>query len=356
VDGLLTARVAVQSPKYVNDGPQRAAFYQKLEERLGALPGVERVALSASLPVWQFGSSSSRVVEELPEPPPDQVPLVYFEPVSPQYFETLGVRLLEGRAFTADDTVDRPRVVIVNETMARHFWPSESPIGKRIGGSDAEHREWEEVVGVVSDVGFPASLGQPDTPFQAFYPLAAHPPSVSVAVSLRTSMAPEALGNAVRQAVAEVDPGQAVFRIQTARSLVDQSLGSISLVGTLLGVFAALGLVLAVIGIYGVTSYSVAQRTGEIGIRMALGAQRRDVLWLVLGTGARLSLLGALLGGGGGLAVAVLLEAVIPALPTRDPWTFVSIALALIAVTLAACYLPARRATRVDPLVALRHE
>ena len=279
--------------------------------------------------------------------------------MSTQYFETLGVGLLEGRAFTADDTAERPRVVIVNETMARHFWPGESPIGKRIGraaSSAGEDRRWEEVVGVVSDVGFPGSLGEPDTGFQAFYPLAAHPPWGGVALTLRTSAAPEALGNALRQAVAEVDPGQAVFRIQTARGLVDQSLGSISLLGTLLGAFAALGLVLAVIGIYGVTSYSVAQRTGEIGIRMALGAKRSDVLWLVLGKGARLSLLGALLGVGGGFGVAVLLEAAIPALPTRDPWAFVSIALVLVAVTLAACYLPARRATRVDPLVALRHE
>jgi putative ABC transport system permease protein len=356
VDGLLTAQVAVQGPQYVNDGPQRAAFYQKLEERLRALPGVEQVALSASLPVWEFGSSSSRVVEGLPEPPPERTPLVYVEPVSPRYFETLGVRLLEGRAFTADDTADRPRVVIINETMARHFWPNESPIGKRIGKSEAEDRRWEEVVGVVSDIGFPANLGEPDTRFQAFYPLAAAPPWGGVAVTLRTSAAPEALGNALRHAVAEVDPGQAVFRIQTAHGLVEQSLGSISLLGTLLGAFAVLGLVLAVIGIYGVTSYSVAQRTGEIGIRMALGAQRRDVLWLVLGRGARLSLLGALLGVGGGFGVAVLLEAAIPALPTRDPWAFVSTALVLVAVTLAACYLPARRATRVDPLVALRHE
>jgi predicted permease len=346
----------VQGPQYVNDSAQRALFYQKLEERLRELPGVEQVALSQSLPVWPYGSSSSRIVEGLPEPPPDQTPLVSVESVSPQYFETLGVRLLEGRAFTADDTADRPRVVIINETMARHFWPNESPIGKRIGRSSSENRRWEEIVGVVSDVGFPASLGKPDTPFQAFHPLAVNPAWGGVAVTLRTSAAPETLGNALRSAVSEIDPGQAVFRIQTARGLVDQSLGSISLLGTLLGAFAALGLVLAVIGIYGVTSYTVAQRTGEIGIRMALGAQRGDVLRLVLRTGAFLSLLGVALGVGGGYVTARLLEAAIPVLPTRDPVAFVAIAAGLIAVTLVACYLPARRATRVDPLVALRHE
>jgi putative ABC transport system permease protein len=160
----------------------------------------------------------------------------------------------------------------------------------------------------------------------------------------------------LRAAAAELDPGQPVHRVRTARSLVEQGLGSISLLSTLLGVFAALGLTLAVIGIYGVTSYSVVQRTGEIGIRMALGAQRKDVLWLILSKGARVILLGALLGVGGAYAVSRLLIAVIPALPTRDPVTLISITLALVAVALAACYLPARRATKVDPMVALRYE
>jgi predicted permease len=355
VDGLLTARVTLVGPGY-GEAPQRAGFYRRLEERLGALPGVEGVALSSSQPAWGLGMSTGRVVEGEPEPPPEQKPLVAYEVVSPNYFETLGVPLLEGRAFTPDDTAGRPPVVIVNETMARRFWPGQSAIGKRIGRGTVENRTWETIVGVVGDVGSPTSLRDPETELQAFYPIADQAPWGGVSVTLRTSGAPEALAGGVRRAVAEVDPGQAVYQIDSTRAVVEQALGIISLLATLLGAFAALGLVLAVIGIYGVTSYSVAQRTGEIGIRMALGAQRRDVLRLVLARGALLTLAGAALGVGGGYAISRLLEAAIPTLPTRDPVALVVLTLALVAVALVACYLPARKATRVDPLVALRHE
>jgi ABC-type antimicrobial peptide transport system permease subunit len=173
---------------------------------------------------------------------------------------------------------------------------------------------------------------------------------------LRTSAAPEALTNSLRAAAAAIDPSQPVHRIRTARSMAEQGLGNISLLGTLLGAFALLGLALASIGIYGVISYSVVQRTSEIGIRMALGARRKDVLWLVLAKGARLILLGSVLGAGGAYAVARLLAAAIPTLPTRDPAALVVIIMTLVAVALLACYLPARRATKIDPMVALRHE
>src|SRR5262249_4395157 len=163
----------------------------------------------------------------------------------------------------------------------------------------------------VNDIGFAGSLGEPYTRLQAFWPLAQAPPGAGVSIALRAA-APEALTNALRRAVAELDPTQPVHRIRTARSLVEQGLSGISLLGTLLGTFAALGLALAAIGIYGVTSYSVVQRTGEIGIRLALGAQRKDVLWLFLSKGTRLILLGALLGFGGAYAVARLLGAAIP--------------------------------------------
>jgi ABC-type antimicrobial peptide transport system permease subunit len=177
-----------------------------------------------------------------------------------------------------------------------------------------------------------------------------------LAIALRTSSTPDALANSLRNAIAGLDPDLPVYRIRTARATVDQGLGSISLLGSLLGAFAAVGLILSAIGIYGVVSYTVVQRTGELGIRMALGAQTRDVLWLVLGKGAVLVLIGALLGGLGAYGVSRLLIALIPSLPTRDPLTLALTSLALIAVALLACYIPARRATRVDPLVALRSE
>jgi len=352
VDGLLTAEIGLQGANYATE-PQQRAFYQRLEERLAALPGVQQVALSSSQPVWGFNSSGSFRIEGQPESQPGQWPEVIMEPVSPRYFETLGIRLLEGRVFTAADTADRPAVVIINETMARRFWPNQSAIGKRIG-RPGQNPNWQEVVGVVNDVRFPADLGEPYTRLQSFRPLAQLPWGGSV--SLRTSAAPETFANVLRGAVAELDPTLPAHQIRTARSLVNQGLGNISLLGSLLGAFAALGLALAAIGIYGVISYSVVQRTGEIGIRMALGAQTLDVLRLVLGNGARLILLGALLGFGGAYAVARFLASAIPTLPTRDPVAMGGITFALVAVALAACYLPARRATKVDPMVALRHE
>jgi len=354
VDGLVTAQISLPRTKYTND-VQRRDFHRRLEERLAILPGVERVSLSASQPVWGFNSSGGFIAEGQPEPAPGQYPEIFQEPVSVGYFETLGVRLLSGRAFTAADTADRPAVVIINETTARRFWPNESPIGKRIGSPNPNNRNWREVVGVVNDVGFPASLGEPYTRLQSFRPLA-QSPMESVYTLLRTPMAPEALTNALRGVVAELDPTIPAHQIRTTRRLVEQSLGSVSLLGSLLGAFAALGLALAAIGIYGVISYSVVQRTGEIGIRMALGAQTRDVLRLILGKGARLILLGAILGFGGAYAVARFLASAIPTLPTRDPAAMAGIMLALVAIALAACYLPAWRATKVDPMDALRHE
>jgi predicted permease len=352
VDGLLTAQISLQGANY-STPPKRNAFFQQLEERLRALP-VQHASISGSQPIWGFNSSGSFRVEGEPEPEPGKWPEMFFEPVTPQYFETFGIRLLEGRVFGYTDDADRPPVIIINEATAKRFWPNQSAVGKRIG-RPGQDPGWMEVVGVVNDISFPANLGEPYTRFQAFRPMTQSPWGGGF-IALRTSAPPEVLANSLRAAVAELDPTQPVHGIRTARNLVDQGMGSISLLGTLLGAFAALGIALAAIGIYGVTSYSVAQRTGEIGIRMALGAQRRDVLRLVLAKGTCFSLLGAGLGLGGGYAVGRLLEAALPTLPTHDPVTFYSITLALVGVSLLACYLPARRATKVDPMVALRHE
>jgi putative ABC transport system permease protein len=357
VDGLVTAQIGLPSAKYTNPG-QRTAFYQRLEERLAALPGVERVAISGSQPVWGLFSSGSFVVEGQPEPAPGQYPEVHREPVSLGYFDTLGIRLIAGRAFNSADTTEAARGIIINEALARRFWPNESAIGKRIGSPNPNNRNWQEVIGVVNDVGFPGSLDEPYTRFQSFYPLPRNTWE-NVNIFLRASNsagAPEALTSAIRGAVSELDPAVPAHQILSTRALVERAMGSVSLLGHLLGAFAALGLVLAAIGIYGVISYSVVQRTGEIGIRIALGAQTLDVLRLVLGKGARLILLGILLGFGGAYAVARFLALAIPTLPTRDPVVMAAIALALVAVALTACYLPARRATKVDPMDALRHE
>src|SRR5215510_12755693 len=353
VDGLVTAQMSLTGDKYKDD-KQRIVFLNELENRLRALPGVEHAALGGSNPVYGFNSSNSFLIEGRPEPPADKLPEMFFEQVSVDYFNTLGARLQQGRTFNAADTADHPKVLIINETTARTYWPNESPIGKRIISTFAK-KDFYEVVGVVNDIAFPGGLGEPYTRYEAFEPVAQTGPSYLL-LALRTSSSADSLANSLRNAVAGLDPDLPVYRIRSARTAVDQGLGSISLLGSLLGAFAAVGLILAAIGIYGVVSYTVVQRTGELGIRVALGAQTRDVLWLVLGKGAVLVLSGALLGGFGAYGVSRLLIAVIPSLPTRDPLIMPIAALALVAVALVACYIPARRATRVDPLVALRSE
>ncbi len=353
VDGLVTAQMSLQGEKYANE-KQRVVFLAELENRLGTLPGVQHVAIGSSPPVFGFNSSGAFLVEGRPEPPPDQYPVTYVEPVSSDYFETLGAHLRQGRTFNAADTADHPKIVIINEATARTFWPNESPIGKRIS-SIGPPNDLYEIVGVVNDIAFPGTLGQPDTRFEAFVPVTQAAP-VYLTIVLRTSLTSEAIANSLRSLIAGLDPDLPVYQIHTARAAVDQGLGNISLLGSLLGAFATIGVMLAAIGIYGVVSYTVVQRTGELGIRMALGAQSRDVLWLVLGKGAALVVIGAFLGAIGAYGVSRLLSALIPLLPTRDPLIMPVAALALVAVALVACYIPARRATRVDPLVALSSE
>jgi len=353
VDGLLTAQMSLRGEKYKDD-KQRVVFLTELENRLRTLPGVQHVAIGSSQPVFGFQSSSSFVVEGRPEPPHDKLPEMFYEPVSSDYFETLGAHLQQGRTFNQADVADHPNVVIINETTARNYWPNESPIGKRIS-NPGEKKQYFEIVGVVNDLAFPGNLGEPYTRYEAFVPVAQAAPAY-LTILLRTSATPEALGNSLRNSIAGLDPSLPVYRIRTARATVDSGLGSISLLGSLLGAFATVGLILAAIGIYGVISYTVVQRTGELGIRMALGAQSRDVLWLVLGKGAVLVVSGALLGIAGAYGISRLLIAVIPSLPTRDPLILPLTSLALVFVALVACYIPARRATRVDPLIALRSE
>jgi putative ABC transport system permease protein len=353
VDGLVFGHLTLKGTNY-NRSFQRSLFISELEQRLAAVPGVKSVGLSSWTPVWPFESSGSFEVEGRPIPQGQPVPEVYRESVSTKYFDTLGLRLREGRVFTSADTTNTPRVLVINETMARTFWPNESAVGKRIGSTGPE-KNWQEIIGVVDDVRFPGTLGEPYTRFQSYQSMAQNPAN-RVIIGFRSDISVGAIASSLRKIVAELDPDQTVFQVRTARDLINTGLGRMSLLSRLLGAFAVLGLVLAALGVYGVTSYSVVQRTGEIGVRMALGAQQRDVLWLVLSKGFRLSALGALLGLGGAWAVARLLASAIPSLPSRDPVTFAAVTVGLMCAALIACYIPARRATRVNPMEALRYE
>jgi predicted permease len=353
VDGLVTANMSLQGEKHTSD-KQRAVFLVELENRLRALPGVQHAAIAVSQPVFGFNSSLPFLIEGRPEPPSDKSPETFFEPGSSDFFQTLGARLQQGRTFNSADTSDHPKVMIINESIARSFWPNESPIGKRIS-STGTTRDLYEIVGVVNDLAFPGTIGEPYTRYEAFVPVAQSAPDY-LTLLLRTSSNSDTIANTLRSSVAGIDPELPVYRIRTARSAIEQGVGNISLLGSLLGAFATIGLILAAIGIYGVISYTVVQRTGELGIRMALGAQARDVRWLVLSKGAVLVGIGALLGAIGAYVVSRVLISLIPALPTHDPLVLPFAALVLMAVALVACYIPARRATRVNPLVALKSE
>jgi predicted permease len=345
--------MSLQGEKHTSD-KQRAVFLVELENRLRALPGVQHAAIAVSQPVFGFNSSLPFLIEGRPEPPSDKYPETFFEPVSSDFFQTLGARLQQGRTFNSADTSDHPKVMIINESIARSFWPNESPIGKRIS-STGTTRDLYEIVGVVNDLAFPGTIGEPYTRYEAFVPVAQSAPDY-LTLLLRTSSNSDTIANTLRSSVAGIDPELPVYRIRTARSAIEQGVGNISLLGSLLGAFATIGLILAAIGIYGVISYTVVQRTGELGIRMALGAQARDVRWLVLSKGAVLVGIGALLGAIGAYVVSRVLISLIPALPTHDPLVLPFAALVLMAVALVACYIPARRATRVNPLVALKSE
>src|SRR6185436_10022988 len=257
VDGVVTAHMGLQGEKYASD-QQRVVFLKELESRLGALPGVQHAAIAESHPAYGYNSSNSFQIEGRPEFPPDKYPEMFFESVSSDYFQTRGARLQQGRNFNTADGADHPKVVIINETTARNFWPNESPIGKRIISTFAQ-KDFYEIVGVVNDLAFPGSLGEPYTRFEAFVPMTQAPPNYLTLI-LRTDSNSETMANSLRNSIAGLDPDLPVYRIRTARSAVDLGLGNVSLLGSLLGAFATIGVILAVIGIYGVVSYTVVQR------------------------------------------------------------------------------------------------
>lgn len=352
-EGLLIGTLTLPEGAYP-DEPKRALFQERLLERVERLPGVQAAALSTWRPVTPLASSRSFVVEGQPDPEPGRAPLSYQALVSPAFFETLGIPFVEGTGFARDLPADGPRQVVINESMARRFWPNESAVGRRIGNTDASEREWHEVIGVVRDIRDPARYGPADTPWQMFRPLVQEPWGYFTVI-LRAD-APEALAEPLRRAVAEVDPDLPVAELRTVVDGLARSRHHLQTINQLLVAFAALGLVLASVGLYGVISALVVQRTAEFGVRLALGASPRDVLRLVLGRGARLTAVGIGLGLLGAFALLQALGRLLPGLPGEDPVALAGVMLLLAGVAMLASFLPARRATRIDPIIALRAE
>jgi len=318
-----------------------------------ALPGVQSVAVAGNLPFTYNGDSMSIAVEGIPDPPTDQWPDVIYRTIGPGYFATMGIPLVRGRDFNDQDTLDSTAAVIVSEKTANHYWPNEDPIGKRLKpGATTSDRPWRTVIGVVKDVRQNDFIAEPKMQMYLSYKqMMKQAPNALV---VRTAVDPISLGGAVRAAIWSVDKDQPVANIDTMEHIVAGAVARQRFSMLLLAVFAGLALVLAAVGIYGVMSYSVAQQTREIGIRIALGATRSNVLKMTVMQGLKLVGTGLVCG----LAVAFVLTRVMASLlfgiSATDPVTFVTIALFLLAVALLATYLPALRATRVDPMIALR--
>jgi putative ABC transport system permease protein len=355
-DKLLTMQVVLPRLKYP-DHARRSVFYTELLRRVEALPGVKSAAITTNLPLYRQGNSIGISIEGRPAPAPGQELIVTTRVVSSNYFSTMGIPFLQGRQINEQDRVDSPAVAVISETMARRFWPGEDPLGKRItpGSSDsADPDDWLTIIGVVKDVRQFELTADPKPQMYLSYEQAGFFEPRDLVVS--TDVEPLSLAATVRRTVWEIDKDQPVSNIRTMEDILSESVARQRFSMLLLGIFATLALFLAAVGIYGVMSYSVAQRTREIGLRMALGAQRSDVLKLVVGGGLKLVLIGV----GIGLAAAFILTRVMSSLlfgvSTTDPVTFITISLVLISVALLASFIPARRATKVDPMIALRYE
>ena len=340
VDGLLQGGLSLPERNYGRRG-QQVAFVAQLQDKLTALPGVERATVAWSLPVSGFSVAGDFSISGRPVPVQGRAPLRNVNGIAPGYFETLGMRLLSGRDFAATDRAGQPNVVIINETMARTFWPNTSPLGQRI---DAE-----EIVGVVSDVRFPSELAEPQTRYQTYRPFAQDPRG-HLKIAVRGAVTPAML----RQAVADLDADLPLNAPGLVSANVARTLGNVATGARLFGGFALLGLLLAAIGLYGVIAGFVSHRTNEIGIRMALGAKMQDVLWLVIGKGLKLTLVGAALGLVGAIILARVMSSAAPGLDANAPVAIAGLTGLLVAVALLACWIPARRAAKVDPMSALR--
>lgn len=351
-DHLLTTRFQLAGDQWTND--KRLAFYADLESRLRALAGVNNAAFAFSLPIDGSNWNSIFIVADKPVPPRAQLPSAAFTPVSSTYFVTMGMRLVRGRFFDATETPTSAKVVVVNESLAKRLWPGEEAVGKRLKqGWPESATAWREVVGVVGDVKFNGVTAE--TPMQAYLPLA-HEPSRSLAIIARTQGDPAALGPAVEGVVQQLNKDLPLFQIRTMDDMLGNSIARQRMSMLVFVVFAVVALTLASVGLYGVVAHGVTERTHEIGVRMALGAEARHVLRLVVRQGLSMALIGVAIGIVASVALSRWIEGLLFGVTANDPLTLAWVVAVLLTVALIACYVPAWRATRVNPTTALRAE
>jgi predicted permease len=328
-------------------------FYRQIKARVQAFPGVQSASLAYSVPMGNYNDGSTVYVEGRPLAAGQPPPFVMFNSVDSNYFETMHISLQRGRAIQEFDHESAPRVAIVNQTMARQFWPNQEPIGKRFSMKNAAG-PFMEVVGVAGDGKYVFLF---EDPLPYFYVPLAQDFTSTRALQIRSSVPPDSLISAVQMEIRALDPAIPILDLRTMRHSLAGANGFFlfRLGATLAGVMGILGLALAVVGVYGVVSFAASQRTREIGIYIALGASRRDVLSLVLKQGLFLVAAGMVAGLAGAFAITRLMGSLLLVSPL-DPFTFAGVTLLLGAIALWACYMPAHRATQIDPMVALRYE
>jgi putative ABC transport system permease protein len=351
---ILTASISLPESRYA-DGPARSAFFRSLLERTGTLPGVEATAISMALPPNLLVMTNPFTIEGRPLPPGQHAPAIEQLLISPDYFRALGIPVLRGRPFDATDAGSAPLVVVINQTMATTVFPGEEAIGKRLQLGDPDPRSpWVTIVGVVGDVKYTGLDAVPAPTMYTPYEQDSWWPTMYLIV--RSTGRSAGLAQAVRAEAAALDPQLPVAEVRTMRDLLGRSVAEPLFRTALLGIFALVALILAALGIYGILSYAVGQRTQEIGIRMALGARPGDVVALILRDGMALVGAGVGLGLVAALALSRLLTGLLFGVGPMDAWTFGLASLAMAVAAFLACYLPASRAARVDPMVALRAE
>jgi len=349
-ENVLSVQLELPDTTYPEER-QQAAFFQEALARLSSMPGVKSVGATTGLPLTLNLSGSDFRIEGHPDPPAGQEMIIETRSVSPGYFETLGIPLLKGRDFSDRDKSDAPAAAVINAELARVYFPNEDPINKRISFDDRQ--SYISIVGIVGDVK-QQGLDSNAKPEVYFPYLQAAAPSMSIVV--RTASNPLGAVASVKSQIQTIDKNLPMDDAETMQQLLSMSTSGRRFNTLLLSLFAMLAVVLAMVGIYGVMSYSVTQRTHEIGIRIAVGAQTSDVFRIVIGQGMLLALIGVGLGLVGAFALTRLMSTFLFGVSPTDPQTFVLISMVLVAVALLASYIPARRATKVDPMVALRCE
>jgi putative ABC transport system permease protein len=351
-DHLLTTQFVLNGERWTDERQQ--AFRDELLQRVRSLPGVANAALTFALPIDGSQWNSIFIVGDKPVPARAQLPSAAFTPVSDSYFETVGMRLLRGRTFTRADTASSTKVIVVNESLTRRLWPGEDAVGKRLKqGWPEQPGTWREVVGVVGDVKFNGVNAE--TPIQVYLPLA-QSSSRFLAVVARAAADPAALAPMVTTIVHELDKDLPLYGTRTMDQILDASIARERVSTMVFVVFAVVALALASVGLYGVAAHAVTERTHEIGVRMALGAERRHVLQMIVGQGLATAIAGAALGLAGAIAMSRAIESLLFGVTPTDPATLAAVVAVLLLVAVAACTLPAWRATRLDPTMALRAE